>query len=68
MNQLLNAGLKVSSPGEGDFAIDGLIIEVRGKEKNAFQVKQPDNYLIAADDIETGGGNYVPIWLFGFLY
>jgi uncharacterized protein len=68
LNQLLNAGLKVSSPGEGDFAIDGLTIEVGGKGKNTSQVKHPDNYLIAADDIETGGGNKVPIWLFGFLY
>lgn len=32
------------------------------------QVKYLDNYLIAADDIETGGTNKVPIWLFGFLY
>jgi len=68
LNQLLNAGLKVNSQGEGDFAIDGLTIEVGGKGKNTSQVKHLDNYLIAADDIETGGGNKVPIWLFGFLY
>ena len=34
----------------------------------ASQVKHLENYLIAADDIETGNGNKVPIWLFGFLY
>ncbi len=68
LNQLLNAGLKVNSPAEGDFAVGGLTIEVGGKGKNTSQVKQLDNYLIAADDIETGGGNKVPIWLFGFLY
>jgi predicted AAA+ superfamily ATPase len=68
LNQLLNAGLKVNSPAEGDFAIGGLIIEVGGKGKNTSQVKQLDNYLIAEDDIETGGGNKVPIWLLGFLY
>ena len=68
LNQLLNAGLKVYSPGEGDFVIGGLTIEVGGNGKNTSQVKHPDNYLIAADDIETGGGNKVPIWLFGFLY
>jgi predicted AAA+ superfamily ATPase len=68
LNQLLSAGLKVSSPTKGDFAIEGLTIEVGGKDKNTSQVKHLDNFLIAADDIETGGENKVPIWLFGFLY
>ncbi len=68
LNQLFNAGLKVSSPAEGDFVIDGWTIEVGGKGKSTSQVKHLDNYLIAADDIETGGENKVPIWLFGFLY
>ena len=68
LNQLLNAGLKVSAPTEGDFDIDGLTIEVGGKGKNSSQVKHLENYLIAADDIETGVGNKIPIWLFGFLY
>jgi hypothetical protein len=68
LNQLFNAGLKVSFPAEGDFVIDGLTIEVGGKGKSTSQVKHLDNYLIAADDIETGGENRVPIWLFGFLY
>lgn len=68
LNQLFNAGLKVRSAVEGDFVIDGLTIEVGGKGKSTSQVKHLDNYLIAADDIETGGENRVPIWLFGFLY
>lgn len=68
LNQLLNAGLMVNSAKEGDFVINGLTIEVGGKNKNTSQVKHLDNYLIAADDIETGGENKVPIWLFGFLY
>ena len=68
LNQLLNAGLNVSSPVTGDFISDGLTIEVGGKGKNRNQVKHLDNYLIASDDIETGSGNKVPIWLFGFLY
>lgn len=68
LNQLLNAGMKVNSPNAGDFTVDELTIEVGGKSKNTSQVKHLDNYLIASDDIETGGGNKVPIWLFGFLY
>jgi len=68
LNQLINAGLKVSTPDESDFFLDGLTIEVGGKSKNSSQVKYLDNFLIAADDIENGGANKVPIWLFGFLY
>lgn len=68
LNQLLNSGLKVSSPSEGDFKVDWLIIEVGGKNKNTSQINHLDNYLIAADDIEIGSGKKVPIWLFGFLY
>lgn len=68
LNQLMNAGMSVSSPTEGDFTVNGLTIEVGGKNKNASQVKHLENYLIAADDIEIGNGNKVPIWLFGFLY
>lgn len=68
LNQLLNAGLNVSSPAEGDFITGGLTIEVGGKGKNRNQVKHLNNYLIASDDIEIGWGNKTPIWLFGFLY
>jgi len=43
-------------------------IDVGGRDKNISYVKHLDNFLIASDEIETGGGNKVPIWLFGFLY
>jgi uncharacterized protein len=67
-NQLLNAGLEVNSPKEGDFIFNDYTVEVGGKGKNSLQVKHLEKYLIASDDIETGSGNKVPIWLFGFLY
>ncbi len=67
-NQLLNAGLEVNSPKAGDFVFDNYTIEVGGKGKNTSQVKHLDNYLIASDNIEIGGENKAPIWLFGFLY
>lgn len=68
LNQLLNAGLNVSSAVEGDFIANGLTIETGGRSKNTNQVKHLDNYLVAADDIEIGSGNKVPLWLLGFLY
>lgn len=68
LNQLINAGISVGSPPEGDFFADGLTIEVGGKGKSENQVRHLHDYLIAADNIETGGGNKLPLWLFGFLY
>jgi predicted AAA+ superfamily ATPase len=67
-NQLINAGMEVNSPKEGDFIFKDYTVEVGGKGKNSSQVKHLEKYLIASDDIETGVGNKVPIWLFGFLY
>jgi predicted AAA+ superfamily ATPase len=67
-NQLYNAGHEVYSPKSGDFVFDGYTLEIGGKNKTTTQVKHLDNYLIIADDIETGIGNKAPIWLFGFLY
>jgi predicted AAA+ superfamily ATPase len=51
LNQLLNAGLKVNFTDEGDFAIDGLTIEVGGKGKNTSQVKHLNNYLFSTPKV-----------------
>ena len=68
MGQLVNAGMDITAPDRGDFKIGDLVIESGGKSKTATQVKKDASYLIAADDIETGIGTKVPLWLFGFLY
>ncbi len=68
LNQLLSAGLQVFAPDRGDFLVEGLTIEVGGKSKKSKQVQHLQNYLIAADNLETGTLNKVPLWLFGFLY
>ncbi len=68
MNQLANLH-EVSTPKTGDFFIDEkYIFEVGGKNKSFEQIKNSKNSYIAADDIETGYGNKIPLWLFGFLY
>jgi len=65
MNQLKNSGLKVRYPEKCDFIVDETyLIEVGGKSK---QSNIPD-IIIAKDDIETGYGNTIPLWLFGFMY
>lgn len=56
-------------PNSGDFLIDNkLTIEVGGKDKDRKQIEGLDNAFIAADDIEFGYKNRIPLWLFGFLY
>ena len=54
---------------KGDFLVnDKYIFEIGGKNKSFNQIKDLDNSYIAADDIEIGFGNKIPLWLFGFLY
>ncbi len=60
---------KVSYPKSGDFLVDNkYTIEVGGKKKSKKQIADINNAFIAMDDIETGFGPKIPLWLFGFLY
>ncbi len=53
----------------GDFRIDQtLTFEIGGKHKTKEQVKDLQNAFIAADDIEIGFQEKIPLWLFGFMY
>lgn len=54
---------------KGDFLVEGkYTIEVGGKNKTNRQIKEMKMAYIAADDLEYGYGNKIPLWLFGFLY
>jgi len=65
----LRAKHKVSTATNGDFTIDDkMIFEVGGKNKGNSQIKDIANAYIAADNIENGFANKIPLWLFGFLY
>jgi predicted AAA+ superfamily ATPase len=60
---------KVEYPGKGDFLIDGkYTFEIGGKSKNNRQIHSLPDAYIAADDIEYGVNNKIPLWMFGFLY
>jgi len=53
----------------GDFLVDETYtVEIGGKNKNFEQIKDIPNSFVIADDIETGFGNKLPLWLMGFLY
>ena len=68
-NNQLQAVATVTLPPKGDFLVDGrYLFEVGGASKTFEQIKDtPDSYL-AVDDIETGVGNRIPLWMFGLLY
>lgn len=60
---------RISGANKGDFIIDDTYtIEVGGLNKTFKQIKELPASYIAKDDIETGFGNTIPLWLFGLLY
>ncbi len=66
-NSFLNNYIFVAK--KGDFLVDErYIFEIGGRGKDFSQIKDLPNSYIAADDIEIGFKNKIPLWLFGFLY
>ncbi|MDR2358321.1 MAG: AAA family ATPase [Prevotellaceae bacterium] len=60
---------KVEFTDKGDFFVNKkLTFEVGGKNKTMQQIKAVKNAFVAADNIEYGHHNTIPLWLFGFLY
>jgi len=54
---------------KADFLVDNTYtFEIGGKDKTQYQIKDTENAYIAADDINYGFQNKIPLWLFGFLY
>ena len=56
---------RVKSSEKADFKVDDQFhFSVGGK----YSLPAEDGYFAAADMIEVGNGNTIPLWLFGFLY
>ncbi len=65
----LSALYDISLPTQGDFLVDNqFLFEIGGRKKGFQQLKDLKNAFLACDDMETGIGNKIPLWLFGFLY
>lgn len=59
----------VTSSRFGDFMVDEkYTFEIGGPTKTNKQIRGVPNAFIAADDMEDGHQNKIPLWLFGFLY
>lgn len=73
-NKIMNCSLvgtthAVGFAKDGDFIVDNrYIFEVGGKGKGFARIRNIPDSFVAADDIEFGLGNKIPMWLFGFLY
>lgn len=53
----------------GDFRVaDRYTFEVGGRNKKSAQIRHLPEAFLAVADLETGIGNQIPLWLFGFLY
>ncbi len=54
---------------KADFVIDKTYtFEIGGKNKTKKQIASSENAYIAKDSIEIGFSNFIPVWLFGFMY
>lgn len=59
----------VTSSPVSDFLVDGLYtFEVGGRKKKQRQLQNIHDGYVVKDDIETGYGNIIPLWMFGMLY
>lgn len=69
MASMLAPAHKIYEPPTGDFLVDEkYVLEVGGKTKTFKQIADlPDSYIVV-DETESGIGNKIPLWLFGFLY
>ncbi|MGN0309704.1 MAG: ATP-binding protein [Bacteroides sp.] len=67
MNQL-RVRNEILSSRISDFEIDGKVFEVGGKKKGQKQISEASEGFVVKDDIETGHGNVIPLWAFGFNY
>lgn len=68
MNQMCKSHV-VKSAKNGDFIIDNkYLFEIGGRKKTFDQIADLLDSYIAADDLEVGYNDKIPLWLFGFMY
>lgn len=66
---MLSPGYRIGYPKKGDLLVENrYVFEIGGHGKKFSQIADiPDSFLVL-DGMESGYGNKIPMWLFGFLY
>lgn len=60
---------RVTLPKTGDFLVNNqFTFEIGGAGKTNKEIKGTPESFVVQDNIETGFGQAIPLWLFGFLY
>jgi len=66
---MVSSSHQVQLAAKGDFLVDArYLFEIGGRSKQFDQIKGEKDAYLACDDIESGIGAKIPLWLFGFLY
>lgn len=66
---MMNQSHSIQFPTQGDLLVDNrYLFEIGGRGKKFTQIKDIPDSFIAADEIEIGFGNKIPLWLFGMMY
>ena len=59
----------IQYPLHGDLLVNNChLFEIGGRNKGFTQIKDIPHSYVAADEIEIGFGNKIPLWIFGLLY
>lgn len=65
----VGVGSVLTSTDRGHFLVDQKFnFEIKGSSVTIEPKFRTEDYFVAADMIERGKGNTIPLWLFGFLY
>ena len=59
---------EVTSSRTADFEIGERTFEVGGRNKGQRQILEAQQGFVVKDDIERGGDNVIPLWMFGLNY
>lgn len=66
---MLSVKHEVTLPVNGDFLVNKeFLFEVGGRKKSFNQIAGEKKAFLACDNLESGFGPKIPLWLFGFLY
>lgn len=68
IGQLQNAGFTCSIHKTGAIYLNGMTIAVGDKNDPLPDVSDGSHPMLAADNLEVGSENRIPLWMFGLLY